>query len=342
MHNIELLNRNALAARNSLINSRLDRHKLWLQTAGRDGEKFHPIRENLTGIDFRNKVIRGAEFEQCNLDFANFSELDDSDFSGFFTIFERCSFRYTDFSNTSAKRAVFNNCKFDNTDFSKSIFGEGAAIRKTEMEAEEFSTDANFNEADLRDTELRGFGGGKWITGFLRAKFNNTTFIDIDFRGTNFQLSKTLHGCYFRDCRLKQCVFSLTAGKDVTFEDSDLTNTNFWQANWPGVTFKGQSTLYKANFADAILNGAKFLGVSAKEIGFYNTQLQNSVMRLSDFESGLFTNTDLKDADMSGAVFTASNVDSGPKSVEQTNFSGAVWVNGEQCLSGSFGECRLA
>ena len=136
--------------------------------------------------------------------------------------------------------------------------------------------------------------------------FDNCTFIDCALRET-----------VFVDCRFSECLFS---GSDLSlvqvkncaftstqFEGSQLVGINWAEANWHQRGF-----LKTIDFTNCVLNYSSFFGLElkemklvnciAKEVDFAEANITGAQCRGTDFLNSRFQNTNLTQANFTGAI----------------------------------------
>jgi fluoroquinolone resistance protein len=137
-------------------------------------------------------------------------------------------------------------------------------------------------------------------------EFDECTFVDCSFRETIFS------NCSFRDCIFRGSDLSLAQVKNckftsTRFEDSQLIGINWAEANW-----HKQGFLKTVDFSNCVLNYSSFFGLSlnevklvncmAKEVDFAEADLSHAQCMKTDFLNSRFHNTNLAQADFTGAI----------------------------------------
>lgn len=331
------------------VDERLDSHELFLSSNGREGKLFDARGENLTGIDFRNRKMGGANFTNCTLDNALFFQVDTRHNGGnFFIVFVGCRFIGTNFVLAKLPRALFQRCEFSDTLFRGAFLADALIEYSVSKKG---SLIADFGGADLERTRIQTNIKDMGYFILSKAKIRKTRFRGIDFHRKNFGdvRGSNISESTFVSCNLKDCVFSLLKGYKVTFEDCDLTNASFWKTEFPEATFKPGCVLKEATFGDATLTSVTMAGIDAQDASFIDTNFskqsrrsKRSTLRLSNFGGGnanKFKGANLAYADLSGANLLGVKMDPSQTILNFTNFQGATWEDGERCQAGSIGYC---
>lgn len=183
---------------------------------------FHE--KDLTGADFANADLCGAEFQACTLIGANFrhADLSEATFNGcrafpetdegqpadfsYATLrearFERCDLTTALFINASAYDLAFDQCQLQGTDFSNCDFS--LPIRGASTLAGFSMTDCNFAFGDLSNTYLQG------------CVLTNNRMIDV-----------LAHNCSLADADLSGSDISGLTGQGLDLSGADLRGASF-------------------------------------------------------------------------------------------------------------------
>lgn len=154
--------------------------------------------QNFKGIDFSEKGIEKAEYENCEFDNCIFANSNLSEFS-----FEDCTFTNCDFSNTKITGTAFKNVEFENCKliglqfdecnpfllefrFSNCILNY-SSFYTLKLKGTKFSS-CILHEVDFTDTQLPG--ANFTDCDFSAAVFNGTNLQKADFRTSiNFSIN---------------------------------------------------------------------------------------------------------------------------------------------------------
>ncbi|MDT8445372.1 MAG: pentapeptide repeat-containing protein [bacterium] len=101
----------------------------------------------------------------------------------------------------------------------------------------------------------------------------------------------------------------------------DLTNSYFKNAKLPGADFS------KAKMLGMTLEGSVLTNANFEEAFLFNANLMNSDVSGANFKNASLMTANLRNAKIDGANF------------EGADLSGAVWLQGFRCQSGSIGVC---
>ena len=111
------------------LNQLLDKHQLWWETSGKEGDNLTLLEQKMERLDFKNRNLRGANFSKCDIRVSNFEGANltsinvvNSDFRGCNfknAVLTKCDFRYvkidafTDFEGVVADGLVVDRGTFD-------------------------------------------------------------------------------------------------------------------------------------------------------------------------------------------------------------------------------------
>jgi fluoroquinolone resistance protein len=143
---------------------------------------------------------------------------------------------------------------------------------------------------------------GKKIVG---AEFDDCTFVSCDFSSTFFQ------SCTFRECRFEKCNLSLLKLTDTKIGDVGFISSKLIGIDWTMCNWESLLSCEGLRFQTSILDGSNFFGLnldglilqecSVRDSDFQKSSLKNGNFMLSDFEHSLFHDTDLQNANFTGA-----------------------------------------
>ncbi|RDD61441.1 pentapeptide repeat-containing protein [Ferruginivarius sediminum] len=147
----------------------------------------------------------------------------------------------------------------------------------------------------------------------------------------------------FEDANLEtaQLVRADLSGAYLT--DAILRRANLTDANLQGARLKNANLeaaiLRRASLADARLDGANLRDVDAQKARFEGASLRNTDLSDSDLRGAVFTGARLSGANLEGANITGARF-KGSEWQPAADLSGAIWINGVMCDSGSVGTCN--
>jgi fluoroquinolone resistance protein len=130
--------------------------------------------------------------------------------------------------------------------------------------------------------------------------FRHCKFIDCRFSACSFV------DCAFDKCLFDRCDLSLlgvahTSFRETYFLSSKAIGINWTQsANPAGIHFKDCVINYSVFFGMA-LTRMKMVHCVAHEVNFADANLTGAILRETDFQNSLFSNTNLTGADLQGA-----------------------------------------
>ncbi len=175
-----------------------------------------------------------------------------------------------------------------------------------------------------RECDGREFKGVALVGGSVESKeFDSCVFTKCSFRETSFK------SCRFCSCRFRRCDLSLAhvahcAFVDARFEDCALIGINWTEAAW-----RKNVLAAPVHFVNCALNHSVFMGLSlrgitvarcvAKDVDFSECDLTRADCTLTDFEQSRFVQTNLTEADFTGATHYA--IAANLNTLKKTKFS---------------------
>lgn len=131
----------------------------------------------------------------------------------------------------------------------------------------------------------------------LASEYENCTFAECDFKGTDLSKIK------FINCNFSNACLINTLLNDVKFLDCKLLGVNFFECNpfIVSVYFEG-CQMNMASFYELKLKGIIFKNCSLQVVDFIKTDLTSSVFDNCDLQSAMFERTILKNADFRSSV----------------------------------------
>ena len=160
---------------------------------------------------------------------------------------------------------------------------------------------------------------------YAHANLPNKDFSNRSMEGTNFA-SADLHGSKFEHATLTGVNFSDANLRDVSFVGANLEGCNMRGAHLEGVRFDG-ATLTGCNIDASALSPAQARIVlsSCEGCNFEHVNLRGMDLRNVHIEGANLGYADLRDTDLSGAMFTGVNFEhallAGAR-VDNTDFTG--------------------
>lgn len=313
------------------VKARVEQHKLWLESNGKEGSRFQAQNENLTGIDFSRKDLRKAEFRSCILDYCNFYASNLSDKATLMS----CSIKKARLDNADFSSAVLIKCQITDSSF----------------------RNAKFSDAHIEGTYRRNTGGTLSNNNFENCLFDKAVFIEMNLYGslfkgarielTSFNICDMSHMDFSEmDVRssiiMRDCFAPYTKLKRMLIDGSvitscNLTNAIFEKSSLVGSDFS-RSILTRTNFRHANLSTSRFNMTLGESMNFFGADINNSEMRLSSFREANFLESKINESDLSGSDLVSALINE-TTIKHYTNFSGCTWVTGRRCKVGSNGVC---
>lgn len=286
--------------------------------AGKDFTGTSFVGLSLKDVCFAESILTKTRFENCDLSGAYFCAKSST------TTFQRASnFMETVFSNCKMDGAVLAGVVkgFNGTTFEK-CSGMGTIKLSGSSLAGATFHDVKFSANNLADSNLQGatlgkisFAGMDLSAVALRGvhvdgplDFTGTKLKNADFSGNNFGESK----------------FTKAVLDSVSFEDCDLTHTDFCSVTLTSVSFNKARFPEPEKFAGFKASGAmSFAGATLPSLRFQCPSMRGFVFSNTVLSGVVFDGCDTTEADFTNAVF------------EGVSFSGSqLGKKGDAYLSG--------
>lgn len=169
-------------------------------------------------------------------------------------------------------------------------------------------SDVQFKQLDATQATLKGIE-------FFDCTFERCRFVEAEFIS-----------CKFIDCSFKDCDLSLASVRDSTFNAAKFESCNVMGINWTeaqwgmmtGIHFE-ECTLNHGSFFGIDLTRSAFLICIIRNVDFAEANLSGVDCRGSDFENSRFHQTDLTQADFTGAK--SYTINAGTNTLKKTKFS---------------------
>ncbi|WP_436862955.1 pentapeptide repeat-containing protein [Acinetobacter haemolyticus] len=313
------------------VRERLEKHKIWLDSNGKDGVRFQAKNEDFTGVDFSSRDLRKAEFYSCVLDYCNFYGVN----LGAAATFWKCSIKKSLIIQASLENSQFVECEIENSNFRSSKFIRATVTGLLSPDSEPSLANNDFNGCTFKDSTFNNFNFfGSSIKGAILdgVYYNGCNISFLDFTDTNINSSLSVYKSKSIYIKLSGMLI-----EGSSFVECDLTNSEFEGSQAKGSDFS-RSNLTRANFRNADLSKSRFNMTLGNDMKFYGANINNSEMRLSSFREANFYNCKLYEADLSGSDLISALINE-TTNRNLTNFSGCTWTNGKRCKAGSVGIC---
>ena len=270
---------------------------------------------DLSGANFTNADLTGAEFGEVILTNANFTNANLSNVS-------------LGASSEQLSGAVFTNAIIDNATFFE--------LEKTQLYSTISYKNKNLVGVELRNrnNEIDGwdFNGQHLTDSQLSGNISNTNFNNASIINTTFD-SDTIKNVDFIGANISNVNFSNVSIAGINFSNaiiSDLSGGGYVDAIFCNSNIKGISGSFSsADFSGSIIDQMHSSGVNGSN--FANTSISNSSFRGSVNRTD-FTNTTLDNVEFSGLVYqsdftnaTLNNVSF--KSLIETDLTDAIIEN---------------
>ena len=160
------------------LNIILEKHKIYITTSGKEGERADLKEAYLSGVDLSGADLRGADLRGANLREADLSwaDLDGADLSR--ADLYRADLEGADLDGADLSRADLSRADLYRADLEEADL-RGADLREADLREANLSgadlRGANLSGADLREANLSGVKGVLSQTDFIKANFERTT-----------------------------------------------------------------------------------------------------------------------------------------------------------------------
>ena len=145
------------------LNIILEKHKIYITTSGKEGERADLSWANLSGADLREAYLEEADLEGAELRGAY---LEGANLEG-------AELRGANLEGADLKWADLTGANLSGADLRKANL-EGADLREANLSGADLE-EANLEGADLREANLSGVRGLLSQTDFIKANFERTT-----------------------------------------------------------------------------------------------------------------------------------------------------------------------
>jgi uncharacterized protein YjbI with pentapeptide repeats len=156
-----------------------------------------------------------------------------------------------------------------------------------------------------------------------QKEFADCRFTRCEFHESIFRRCRFLN-CVFHACDLRMIDVADSSFRDVHFEESQVIAVDWTRAAWGRA-----GLLNKIGFARCVLNYSTFVGLVlpelemidcvARDVDFSEADLSKAKLNKTDFERSRFWNTNLTEADFSGAF--NYTIDAANNTIKQARFS---------------------
>lgn len=136
-------------------------------------------------------------------------------------------------------------------------------------------------------------------------------FLGCKFKGIRFSGAK-IAGSSFEDCEFESCDLSLLGFDGVTLVDSGFVRCKMLGTHWGGVRRPFRATFRDCNLSDATFFGVNAYGIEFNScklsgVDFRSCSLRHAVFENCTLDRALFQETDLTDANLTGAYDISLN-----------------------------------
>ncbi len=283
---------------------------------------------NLTGGDFRNMDLRGADLSDAWLESACFDGADLRGAKLDKTVLAHASLRGAKLDGASANEANLGKAQLGDAsarelDLRAAIL-TGAQLERTVL-AGSTLTEANFNEARFVEVDASGVVAEGFVLSDAQlrggslagARFERVLFVKVDLRGADLSGIRINRGA-FVNCPASAAKFDDAQLASVAFvEACPLDGASFLRASMPRCNFRGQK-LDGADFSHAILDAsdfslaslvaAKFYRAVAREARFERARLDDASLLAANLMSASFMHATITGVDFRGANLYAADM----------------------------------
>jgi uncharacterized protein YjbI with pentapeptide repeats len=258
---------------------------------------------DLSGMDLSGQKWPGINLSNCDLGKTNFAG---SELIG-------ANLRGANLSGANLAGVNFSRANLDEADLNEAIL-EGAILTQTSLNG---TTLAGLS---LAGVDFSGSSGRQ--PDFNASDLSKACMIDVNFYAADFSGCK-LAGANCVGARLERADFDGTKAPEINFEgaelpkmnadpETDFTRANFKSVVAPKASFEG-TTLDRADFSRAKLNGAQFGDASLREANFDRADMSGAALDDAVLIKAKLTNANLlranlERADLTGADLRGSNL----------------------------------
>lgn len=229
------------------------------------------------------------------------------------------------FANATLKNTIITSCEFCN--FSNAV-----------LENVEFGSPLNkvgqnkFKNMDLRGAKIKNLIIAKeadlsesfWINGNKCAKGSIGRCIEESVAVNGVTMND---GADASNKDFENISFQKLSLKNSNFSNSNLANAKFIETNLENALFN-QANLNKTIFAKINLKNSSFVGAKLLLTDFQGANLEGANFREAKMLRTIFINANLINSNIDQLYCT------------KCDFTGATWVDGNECLEGSIGFCQ--
>ncbi|GAA4277502.1 pentapeptide repeat-containing protein [Aquimarina mytili] len=312
------------------ISKKIQHHKRWLNTSDNlKGKQLDVDKEDLTGVDFSGIDLSKAKFKNCILKFAMFSNTNLS-----LTEFVDCDLSNADLSNTILNDSKFIRCTMNGSSFKNS------EIKRATFTAKQNVVDTSYVNFENTKVHSVEFGHINFKNFSLQgANFFNNKFFTCQFPNKDFRVFERFERTLFDKCILDNSTAIGVKFGEIKFISSNARDVDFTKAEFIRCIILNQSDFSGSKFIEANLRGSYFRNSRFRRCGFSKTNLDDSEIRVCDFESAVIQEPIARNTDFSGSNFYAGYLNFSDVH-SKANFTGCTWSNGNQCDTESFGYCK--
>ncbi|MGY8669079.1 DUF2169 domain-containing protein [Bradyrhizobium sp. UFLA05-109] len=181
------------------------------------------------------------------------------------------------------RSAQVHQCGFIRAALNNSVW-QGATLQRTQ-----------FLDLPLSDADFSG------------ARLEQTCFLKVAAPQCDFSASKFDQVSFIGEIDLRDGRFDQTSAEALSFQDADLTGTDFSMARLDGVYF-GKSTLLRATFRMTSLKGAVFTGNDLSGCDFYAANLLEAHLNEADLAGASLRDANLYGADLMDSTLVAADL----------------------------------
>lgn len=241
----------------SILNEKIEAHEAWVNdpTEG-------------TQLILTNEIIEGLDFQEGNLERANFS----------FCKFKNCCFNSVSLEDASIKSCSFESCSMESMNFKTSSISQNIFIEDS-LSKSQFKGAAiincSFTRCYLDVCDLSSDEPSE-TESYQTTSLTNNKFFSSTLRGSQFNYSSFLLKNEFDDCNFNSSDFSNTSLAGINFSNSSfqccsLKATDFSHSVFENTNFSGVNMDYENSiWAFCKGNGSNLITVNSTLFDFIN------------------------------------------------------------------------
>ena len=332
--------------------------------SGQDLSGWDLSGSDLSGADFSYANLRGANLSNCKADVTNFESSDLTGVNLTSTRLVGCNMKMVNLNHSTLSAMRFIECDLTLSDLRESS-GTGTSIErsifhKANLEGSTFNGSSSIKACDFTSCFLKGvkfleveisdsnFDGSDFNevsikeSKLSRSIFTQCSFTEVDIESCNLRKSdfdeSDFGGSKILDSRINVCTFKLVMGFSMYMKGNKIFECDFFNSELVGCRLrevhfnfsKAQNSKWMNTMFDQcqINTSNDFCNANLSKAIFVRTAVGVSNFRNVNFRRAILDHSRLVEADVSGALFRETEVDSNtalPKNMTKEQKEGLVY-----------------